>query len=253
MTKEIRPAPATDITPARVDELPANATMTQFLAAALLDERVSVDKMRELYAFHRQIKKDDAEEQFDAAMSRLQAKLPVIPKTRTIEVKGKIRSRFAAIEDIDAICKPLYTAEGFGVDYDTDIQGEGKVGVIIYVSRGGFSKTRRVILPLDKSEYRNAVQNYGATISYARRYAFSLAFNIITGGEDNDAHAVSTIIEEEQRNIEDLIAECGLKPEAISKFLQILDVKSIGDITRGKHYQTAINYLVAKRDQLGRK
>lgn len=235
-----------------LDELPAQASSQQILAAALVDPRVDPEKIERLLAIQERVEARDGERQFNESIARLQTKIPPIKRTRKIDVKGKTRSRYAALEDIDKQIRPLLAEEGLSVSYDTAIEGKTKIKVIVYVAhRAGHKISREVTLPLDESEYRNAVQNYGATISYARRYALTLALNLVPEDEDDDAQSLSLITEPEIDSINDLIAECSLTPEGVSKFLTFLGVKAISDIPRGA-YKPAINFLLFKRRNLGR-
>jgi hypothetical protein len=245
---------AIDKLPEKVDQLGPTATLTQFLAAALVDERVNPEKLRELLAILREIQDDEAKRLFKEAKSRVQEKIPPIVRRRVIEVKGKVRSKFAALEDIEEAIRPIYTAEGFSVDYDSDIVSETSITVIIIIShKAGHEERRRITLPLDKSEYRNVVQNYGATVSFCRRYALTLAFNIVTKNEDDDAQSLSALTEDERANIETFMAECGMDKDekARARFFKFMEIEALSDLTRGRDYRIAMNYLEATRRKLG--
>ncbi|WP_409524602.1 ERF family protein [Pseudomonas sp.] len=49
-----------------------------------------------------------------------------------------------------------------------------------------------MLLPLDTSGSKNAVQAVGSSTSYGKRYVMSALLNLTTRGEDDDGHAVPT-------------------------------------------------------------
>ena len=238
-------------TPAKVDELEPNATMVQMIGAALVDDRVNVDKFERLAALEERFAAREVKKLYAAAMKRLQAKIPVIPKRRKILVKGVLRSKYAAREDIDAVLRPLLEAEGFSIKYDTAIESETKIKIIITIRHeAGHEEKSEITLPLDKSEYRNAVQNYGATITYCQRYALSLALNIVTKDEDDDANSLSVLTEHERDSIEDILAEIG--GNSRDQLLAFAGYKAVSEISRGA-YVAAMSWCTAKRRQMGQK
>ena len=79
-----------------------------------------------------------------------------------------------------------------------------------------------------------------------------MMLNLVTEGEDDDGNAISTITEKQRANIEDLIHECSLTPEGVSKFLEVIGYKAIEDIQKAA-YPAAINFLTAKRRSLAEK
>jgi hypothetical protein len=235
------------VVPHPIDQLPAQASLQQLLTAALLDERIVPDKLKELLAIA-------AEREYNEAFARLQPRLPVIKRKRRIEVKGKVRSRYAAYEDIDKQIRPLYTAEGFSIKYDAPIKSKNEITVNCWVKHSaGHKELTQVTLPLDESEFRNVVQNYGATITFAKRYALTLALNITTEDEDNDAEGLSHINERELAQLEDMMADCGITrgSELESRFLSKLTVKTLSDLTRGQPFDIAMTMLRSYRKKLG--
>lgn len=237
--------------------VPASATseLVRFLEIALHDQTIPLEKLDHLIAIHRELRNDEQETEFNAAFARLQAKLPILDKTHTIEVKGKVRSKYTAYEDIHAAIQPLLEAERFTVTYGTRIESDTKITVIVSLQRDRIVRQTEVTLPLDKSEYRNVVQNYGATLTYCKRYALTLALNLVTKDQDDDAQSVSYITEDERTDLEMRMDAAGVMPGSAeeSRFFSYCGVKTLGDITRGGHLQMAIAALERKRKQLAEK
>ena len=102
-------------------DLPAQKEETgNFLAViekAAMNPDIDVDKMSKLLDMQERIMNKNAEIAFNQAMTRLQPKMPYIPKKAKIMNKtGGVQSFYAKYEEIDRLVRPLYTGEGFSVD-----------------------------------------------------------------------------------------------------------------------------------------
>ena len=214
---------------ARVDELPAQASLTQVLIAALIDPRVEPAKLREILSIKRDIEKDEAERIYNECFALMQDELPVIAKDAQIEVKGQVRSKYARYETIAKAVRPILRKYGFSTRFNSHIEGKTvKVIGTIKHDAGHFEITE-ITLPLDESEFRNVVQNYGATMTFCRRYALCFALDIIVEGQDKDATFYSLVNEDQRKAIQSLIDICKLTPESTSKFLSLVGAKSVAD------------------------
>lgn len=195
---------------------------------------------------HERIVERNAKVAFESALSRLQASLPQIDQSGVILAKDRItvKSRYAPLEDIDSIVRPLLAAEGFAVSYNTEELPSGKIRLTCKLShKDGHSETRGLPLPIDKNEYRSAIQDHGSTISYGRRYLLKLHLNIIEKYEDNDGQANEPISEEQARDLEVMIQDAKADRE---KFLRFMDVEDIKDIWV-KDLPKAVNALESKK------
>ena len=228
----------------------AGPTLLQVIAAAAADPRVDIDKMRALIEMERAIRKDQAEVEFNAAMARLQPKLPRVVKSRAILAKdGKTaRSKYAALEDIDAVTRPLLDEEGFSVSYTTEDSDKGTITIATVRHRLGHSIESRAWMPFDKSEYRTDCQCQGSTMMYGRRYAFCNAFNIITIGVDDDGQAAGWVSAEQLKNITDMVAACEMNPAALAAFLKFAEADTLKEI-RARAYDRVMTALRAKEKQ----
>ena len=215
-SREVAPAPATDI--------------LAIIARAASDPSVDPAKMQALLDVQERILDKRAEIAFNEAMVRLQPNLPRITKDGVIYAKDgvTVRSKFTKFETLDRVLRPLYTAEGFGVTFTTDLKGE-----MLFVTASvrhcmGHKETTTVPVPIDKNAYRTEAQNMGSTISYGKRYAFCAAFNIVTLDEDDDGQGGSTPISLDQLNqIEDLILDTGANRAKFMEWIGVTDLKNL--------------------------
>lgn len=153
---------------------------------AVMNPEIDVDKLSKLLDVQERWQAKQAEMDFNAAMARLQPKLPYIPKRAGIKNKsGQIQSWYAKYEEVDRLVRPLYVEEGFSLDFDTN--GSKYYVTVSHVS--GHKKRHELELPKDSSGNKNDVQAVVATVSYARRILLCMAFNIITMDEDDDGHS----------------------------------------------------------------
>ena len=60
-------------------------------------------------------------------------------------------------------------------------------GVLMH--RGGHREETTMLLPADTSGSKNAVQAFGSSTSYGKRYVLCALLNITTRGEDDDGNA----------------------------------------------------------------
>lgn len=227
-------------------EQPHPSDLLQVIANAVSNPAIDVEKMERLLAMHERIVERNAKVAFESALSRLQASLPQIDQSGVILAKDRItvKSRYAPLEDIDSIVRPLLAAEGFAVSYNTEELPSGKIRLTCKLShKDGHSETRGLPLPIDKNEYRSAIQDHGSTISYGRRYLLKLHLNIIEKYEDNDGQANEPISEEQARDLEVMIQDAKADRE---KFLRFMDVEDIKDIWV-KDLPKAVNALESKK------
>lgn len=197
-----------------------SGTVLQVIAAAAANPKVDVDKMRALLEMQERIMAREAEIAFTEAMGRVQNAVPRIVKDRKIIVKGSLRSKYAALEDIDRVVRPLILAEGFSLLYSTeDVPPKATKLILTVKHRLGHKEPFSLVLPIDNSEFRSPAQNAASTVSFGKRILLCMAFNIITVDEDKDGNPPGDFIHENQvLNIVDLLKQIGLR-EDDQKFL----------------------------------
>lgn len=213
-----------------------------------LDPAVDVSKMQALLEMQMTVMNKQAEMEYNAAMIRLQEKMPRITKAGAIEFSGKDKggaaytqkTAYARLEDIDRTIRPIMREEGFSVTYLTE--GTDKVVIKCKIShKGGHSEISSMMLPLDTSGSKNNLQGAGSSISYGRRYALCAMLNIITVGEDDDGLG-GPITHDQAVEIDVMIAEVKMDK---AKFLKLMKVDDVRDI-KTREYARAVNALKAK-------
>lgn len=228
-------------------DLAAPSDLLQAILKIASNPDIDVDKIERLLAMHERMVERDAKVAFESALARVQAKLPTIQQSGVIYGKDKVtvRSRYAPLEDIDAIVRPLLRDEGFSFSVDTEEMPSGKIRLIGRLAhKDGHSESKGLPLPIDKNEYRTAIQDHGSTISFGRRYLLKMHLNIIEKYEDNDGQGFDGPITEDQvRDLETMIQDA--KADRV-KFLEYMEVEKLEDIM-SSHYKKAITALEHKK------
>ena len=226
-------------------ELSPAAQMFESLAIAVADPRMDVEKMKALLDQQERLLKWQAQEEFQAAMAKLQPKLPQIDKNGAIVVKGQIRSKFALMADIDAAIRPLLARAGFSFSFGSE-SPDGKQYLITakLSHEAGHSETRTILLPLDASDYRSAVQNVGSTISYGKRLLIKMLLNLVERGE-GEGEALAYISDDQIKDLEALMSEVKANRQKFLEFMGVTETKQISV----RDYKSAVAALERKRQK----
>lgn len=226
-----------------------SATILQVIQRAAADPQCDIEKMERLMAMHERMQERNAETEFNAAMAAMQSEMPSIAERGEIKVQGQVRSNYATFEDINDIVKPIMQQFGFAVSFRVETTAGGMSVTGILMHRAGHREKTTMLLPLDTSGSKNAVQAVGSSVSYGKRYVMSALLNLTTRGEDDDGHAavpVSTITDAQAKAMRGLLSKC--KPETVDGFTKIYGEPE--SIAKGE-YDKAMAQLnkAIKRDQ----
>lgn len=82
------------------------------------------------------------------------------------------------------------------------------------------------MFPIDVQEKRTAMQNMGATITYARRYLIGMLLNITTTQDDNDGAAIP-VSAQKLNEIRRLIKSTGTDMQKVLQFAGVKDINEV--------------------------
>lgn len=224
-------------------------SLLEVISRAASDPNVDAEKMEKLWHLHERISARQAEIAFNTAMNACQAEIPAVFRNKINEEKS---SRYADLEQLDKVSRPIYTRHGFALSFGTaDCPLPGHARQTCLVSHiGGYSRLYQADIPLDLTgpkgnPNKTGVQGFGSSMSYGQRYLTKLIFNIALTNEDNDGEGGDreTISEEQIANIEALLTELGKDK---TKFLKWAKVDSLDQIVVGAYSET-IKTLEAMR------
>lgn len=163
------------------------------------DPSADISKLERVLAMQERIIADQRKAAYFAAKHEAQARMPQIERDGRIVVKGTERSRYAKLETIDEVARPILNELGLSVSYGSK-STDARMYVITCTLQhvDGFGETNELTLPIDSSDFRSVVQNAGSTISYARRVLLKLHLNIIEKNEDTDGNGPEGFVNDEQ-------------------------------------------------------
>lgn len=189
-----------------------------------------------------------AETAFNAALARLQAKMPTIVKDKA---NKHTQSRYPDLATVIRESRPVMAEEGFHLSYGTEQSPlPAYMRITAQLSHElGHSRHYHCDLPIDgtgsqgNKSNMNAVQAHGSTMSYGRRYLVVLIFNIAIADEDDDAQGLlQTVAPEQVGQINGELERTGVKLPA---FLKWLSIESLDRLAQ-RDFPKAIDYLRRK-------
>ena len=183
-----------------VERLPAvqseSATIMAIIQQVATNPAADIDKMERLMVMHQQHQDRLAKQAFDAAMAEMQKKLPVIRERGAIRDKYKaVQSTYALWEDINEELKPVLAKHGFALSFRIPRNSGGVEVEGVLSHRDGHRETTSILLPVDATGGKNAVQSVASSVSYGKRYTAGALLNFTTTGEDDDGQSAGKPIE----------------------------------------------------------
>ena len=230
-----------------------SAALLAMIERAARDTTIDIDRMERLFRMHEQAEARRAKAAYIAALSEMQAELPIVGKRGEIErtkkgeggTQQKAKStKYARWEDVVEAIAPVLQAHGFSISFRIK-QGDRVEVTAILGHRDGHSEETSMSLPIDDSGAKNNMQGWGSSISYGKRYTAFALLNIVARDEDDDGNAsgISLVTDEQVAEIDKLILDTGADKD------WILDRYEIPDLT----YMTAAQYSEAKTGLATRK
>lgn len=163
-----------------------------------VDKKAGIEVLERLMALQTQAQQQMARQSFFDALRSFQSKCPMIRKTRLVREKGggKVRYKFASLDDIVAQVGPLVARHGFSYLWKPHQQDVGKVKAAIEVHHvAGHMESSEFDVPIESSAYMNDQQRVASALTFAKRYAFCAAFGIMTGDTDDDGQGAGVVSE----------------------------------------------------------
>jgi hypothetical protein len=184
------PEPVVDMTLSPV-KAETRDLATQIVAMAS-DPNMDVGKLEKLMQMQRELATVRAKAEFNTAMSDAQKAMRPIAADA---INPQTRSKYATYAALDNKLRPVYTAAGFGLSFNTaDCPREGWIRVVCNVSHiGGFDKDYHVDMPADGKgakggDVMTLTHAVGAGLSYGMRYLLKMIFNVAVGEDDRDGN-----------------------------------------------------------------
>jgi hypothetical protein len=167
------------------------SALLRVIERAAADPGTAIDRLEHLASIYERLAARDAETMFNAALVKLQPKLPVLAERGEItDPDGSVRATYATWEDtVDAI-RPILARHGFSLTFKPGRTLKGVPTVTGALRHeAGHKEAAEIELPADTTGDKNAVQAVGSAMSYGQRYVARMLLNLTSRGEDDDGHA----------------------------------------------------------------
>jgi len=174
------------------DVIAADASaLLRVLGRAAGDPNSDLERLDRLAALYERMVAREAETAFNAALVKLQTKLPVLDEHGEIcGPDGDVRATYATWEDTVEAIGPILARHGFSLSFRPGRPAGGGLSVTgVLRHEGGHKEVAELALLADTSGDKNPVQAVGSTMSYGQRYVARMLLNLISRGEDDDGAA----------------------------------------------------------------
>lgn len=171
-----------------------SAQILAMIIDASRDPTVEGDKVKTLADLAMLLQDREQVSQFNRDRAAAIAEMPIITKDGRIIIppkdgvgQGREQGRFAKLEDIDRVVKPIAMRHNIVYYWDVGEQdGVPKVFIELSHKNGYVWRSSGMKMPLDTSGSKNNTQGAGSSTTYGKRYTLCAAFNIQTEGDDTD-------------------------------------------------------------------
>jgi hypothetical protein len=162
------------------------------LIQTAIKEKSGVDVMERLLKMKYEHEEREAAKLFHERFCDMQAELPVIQKTKTVEnYSGEKMYSYAPLEKIVQEIKPYLKKHGFSYHWSEERIEAGMKRIHCHITGYGHSESAYVDLPImSPSKVTNMVQQAGASITYGKRYSLIGILGIMAD-EDTDTSGIN--------------------------------------------------------------
>ncbi|PTL89152.1 single-stranded DNA-binding protein [Halomonas litopenaei] len=167
---------------------PDSTAIIQVIERAALNPDVDIDKLERLLQMQERVLDRQALMAYSAAMAAMQTELPSIVE------RGKTNNgHYATLEDIVDTVRPIMKKHGFAVSFRIQTQERGIQVTGVLMHQDGHREETSMLLPADGSGNKNAVQAFGSSTSYGKRYVLCALLNITTRGQDDNGQTAAPV------------------------------------------------------------
>ena len=170
-------------------EKPQEALLA-IIQGATQTPNVDINLIEKLWGMQQEAEDRDAEQAYWAAMPKLQADLPLIPKNGMMKITKNDKSwtiPFAKFEDVIEAIRPIMKKNGFSLTFKHKNLERGIIHTTgIVAHKKGHKETDEFESEPDTTGSKNKTQAVGSARSYGKRYTTGSLLGLAFGGEDDD-------------------------------------------------------------------
>ena len=192
-----------------LDAVPEKISMEEVLLRAV-EKDASIETIERLAALYERAQEKVARKEFFDALAAFQAECPIIKKTRTVKNEQGYRMYdYAPLDQIIKQTAGLIGKHGFAYQIKprfeeaTDKYPFGRIVAVCHVSHsGGHTEDSEFPIAIkEATKFTNMAQQGGTALTYAKRYAFTGAFGIVTEDSDEDGRMTPQQARETKREV----------------------------------------------------
>jgi len=185
----VGPEPGAALTQRQQSPPPAAFDIESMFKFAI-EKAAGPEAMTTLMNIRRELNAEASKKAFDEALSAFQAECPVIVKGKIVPNKsGDVAYKFAPIEKIEEIIRPIERKHGFTHTFDTDVNSIPGfvIAKVIVTHTGGHTRESVIKLPLgSQTAIMSNTQVYAGAMTFANRRALANVYGLVLAGEDID-------------------------------------------------------------------
>jgi hypothetical protein len=252
------------VDPAPLAVVPAGDNVDRLLELALT-KGVDVAALEKLVELHERVSAKAAEREFNEALSQFQATCPAIKKEVMVNYVSKktgarVKYNYATLDEIARVVAPLLSRYGLSYGWSCNVDAGHLTSTCRLRHRNGHSEEASFPVPTESKVGMSAQQMVASALTYARRYSLIQVLGLTTTDEDTDGaeltpEDLTTITEEQQNTINDLLVATGTdKLNARARFNKWLssihgtEVMKLAEI-QARHYDTIVRELKTKLEK----
>lgn len=193
------------------------------LIQAAVERGIDAAQLEKLMDLSERWERNRAAEDFSRAIAGFQSECPVVFKSKTAKGDGDKWQgyQYASYDDVMKEAGPILAKYRIAISFTTESSPAGLTATC-RVRVGIHSEETTITLPIPQMK-ANDTQKFGSALSYAKRYSFCAALNVICSNEDDDAarqienidgediRAINTLIEEKNVNLDRFLSWAGIE------------------------------------------
>lgn len=151
-----------------------------------LEKGVDPDRLGKLMDLAERWEENRASKAFADAITKFQKLCPPIHKSQMAgKSDGRMQYKFASYDDVMYVAGPILADCGIAISFTTDPSEHG-LKATCRVRVGTHYEDHTLTVPIPDMRV-NGTQQFGAALTYAKRYVLCAALNIVVTNEDDDA------------------------------------------------------------------
>ena len=223
---------------------------------ALMPDSVATGNLERLHKMHKEMQDREAEVEFNKAFVAAQSEMPIVVKDAK---NDQTSSKYAKLQTITKLIKPIYTKHGFGMIggmAESPIENNIRVTINL-IHSGGHSKDYYHDMPIDDKGIKGSTNKtqphaVGSSTTYATRYLKCLIWDVQIVEDDDGNGAGKKIIYITSKHKDNIINMLASSNTDTIKFLGMLpgNIDSVDNIPLDL-YDISIGMLKLKKKAVG--